>query len=145
MRDRTQVIADCAMLREQVLDCTKQEQAIAEVDREIAVTTALVAARVKENATTAQEQDEYNRQFAELEKQYNAQNAKRDALLQEIKDKKARAESISAFMRTLANNELVLEEWDESLWLTLVEKGTVLPDGSINFLFKNGTEILAVE
>ena len=48
-------------------------------------------------------------------------------------------------MRTLANNDLVLEEWDESLWLTLIDKGTVLPDGSINFLFKNGTEILAVE
>ena len=137
------MIADCAMLREQVLDCTKQERAIAEVDREMAVTTALVAASVKENATTALEQKAYNRKMAELEAQYNAQNAKRDALLQEIKDKKARAESISAFMRTLANNALVLEEWDESLWLTLIEKGTVLPDGSINFLFKNGTEILA--
>ena len=145
MQDRTQVIADCAMLHEQVLDCTKQERAIAEVDREIAVTIALVAASVKENATTAQEQDEYNRKFAELEAQYNAQKAKRDALLQEIKDKKARAESISAFMRTLANNELVLDEWDESLWLTLIDKGTVLPDGSINFLFKNGTEILVAE
>ena len=111
----------------------------------MAVTAALVAASVKENATTVQEQDEYNRKFAELEAQYNAQKAKRDALLLEIKDKKARAESISAFMRTLANNDLVLEEWDESLWLTLIDKGTVLPDGSINFLFKNGTEILAAE
>ena len=87
MQDRSQVIADCAMLREQVLDCTKQEQAIAEVDREMAVTAALVAAGVKENATTVQEQDEYNRKFAELEAQYNAQKAKRDALLLEIKDK----------------------------------------------------------
>ncbi|MBR6426936.1 MAG: hypothetical protein IKS28_03825, partial [Clostridia bacterium] len=135
----------CAMLREQVLDCTKQEQAIVEVEREMADTAALVAARVKENATTVQEQDEYNRKFAEFEAQYNAQKAKRDALLLEIKDKKARAESISAFMRTLANNDLVLDEWDESLWLTLIDKGTVLPDGSINFLFKNGTEILAAE
>ena len=137
------MIADCAMLWEQVLDCSKQELAIAEVDREMAVTTALVAKRVHENATTAQEQSEYNRKMAELEAQYNAQKEKRDALLQEIKDKKARAESISAFMRTLANNDLVLEEWDESLWLTLIDKGTVLSDGSINFLFKNGTEILA--
>ena len=145
MRDRTQVIADCAMLREQVLDCSKQEQSLLEVEREMAVTTALVAARVEENATTVQEQDEYNRKMAALEEQYNAQKAKRDALLLEIKDKKARAESISAFMRTLANNELVLDEWDESLWLTLIDKGTVLPDGSINFLFKNGTEILVAE
>ena len=121
MRDRTQVIADCAMLREQVLDCSKQEQSLLEVEREMAVTTALVAASVKENATTMQEQDEYNRQFAALEEQYNTQKAKRDALLLEIKDKKARAESISAFMRTLATNELVLDEWDESLWLTLID------------------------
>ena len=145
MRDRTQVIADCAMLWEQVLDCSKQERAIAEVDREMAVTAALVAARVKENATTALEQKAYNRKMAELEAQYNAQKAKRDALLLEIKGKKARAESIGAFMRSIANNDLVLEDWDESLWLTLIDKGTVLPDGSINFLFKNGMEILAAE
>ena len=86
MQDRTQIIADCAMLRELVLDCSKQEKAIAEVEREMAVTATLVAASVKENATTVQEQDEYNRKFAELEAQYNAQKAKKGALQAEISD-----------------------------------------------------------
>ena len=48
-------------------------------------------------------------------------------------------------MHTLADSDLVLNTWDEKLWLALIEKGTVLPDGSINFLFKNGTVILAAE
>ena len=143
MRDRSQVIADCALLREQVLNCTKQEKAIAEADRELSVTAALVAASVKENATTVQEQEEYGRRFAELERRYNAQKAKKDALQAEIQSKKERAQCLGDFMRTLANNDLILENWDEQLWLTLIENGTVLPDGSINFLFKNGTEILA--
>lgn len=143
MRDRSQVIADCALLREQVLNCTKQEKAITEADRELSVTAALVAASVKENATTVQEQEEYGRRFAELERRYNAQKAKKDALQAEIQSKKERAQCLGDFMRTLANNDLILENWDEQLWLTLIENGTVLPDGSINFLFKNGTEILA--
>ena len=38
---------------------------------------------------------------------------------------------------------VALDSWDEKMWLALIEKGIVLPDGSINFLFKNGTEILS--
>ena len=45
----------------------------------------------------------------------------------------------------LAEKDVPLDTWDDQLWLTLVENGTVLPDGSINFRFKNGTEILAAE
>ena len=78
-----------------------------------------------------------------MEQRYKEQSAKKDAILQEIEDKKARARKITTFMHTLADSDLVLESWDEKLWLSLIEKGTVLPDGSINFLFKNGTEILA--
>ena len=107
------------------------------------ITAALVAACVKENAVTVQAQDEYSRKFSELEQQFNAQKAKKDTLIEDIQSKKARAQKLDAFLRTLAESDLILEEWDEQLWLALVEKGTVLPDGSITFLFKNGTEITA--
>ena len=145
MQNRDQVIADCALLRDHILDLTKEEKAVADIEAEMQITSAMIAAAVKENATTVQEQKEYNRRFAELEQRYKEQSAKKDAILREIEDKKARARKITTFMHTLAESDLILDSWDEKLWLALIEKGTVLPDGSINFLFKNGTEILAAE
>ena len=143
MQDRTQVIADCAVMRDALLDTSGIQAQIAKVDAELEVTAALVAAAVKENATLPQSQEEYQKKYASLEEQFTAQKKKRTALEEKIEERKARAHELDLFIDALAENDLILSEWDEQLWLTLVEKGTVLPDGSINFLFKDGTEILA--
>ena len=145
MQDRTQVIADCAVMRGALLDTSGIQAQIAKVDAELEVTAALIAAAVKENATLPQSQDEYREKFAALEKQYTEQKNKRAALEEKIEERKGRAHELELFSDALAENDLILSEWDEQLWLTLVEKGTVLTDGSINFLFKDGTEILAAE
>ena len=109
------------------------------------ITAALVAAAVKENATLPQSQEEYQKKYAALEEQFTAQKKKRTALEEKIEERKARAHELDLFIDALTENDLILSEWDEQLWLMLVEKGTVLTDGSINFLFKDGTEILAAE
>lgn len=145
MQDRTQVIGDCAVMRDSLLDTSAIQAQIAKVDAELEVTAALVAAAVKENATLPQSQEEYQEKYAALEERFLEQKDKRVALEAKIEERKARAHELDLFMDTLAERDLILSEWDEQLWLTLVEKGTVLPDGSINFLFKNGTEILATE
>ena len=145
MQDRTQVIADCAVMRDALLDTSGIQAQIAKVDAELEVTAALVAAAVKENATLPQSQEEYQKKYAALEEQFTAQKKKRTALEEKIEERKARAHELDLFIDALTENDLILSEWDEQLWLTLVEKGTVLPDGSINFLFKDGTEILAAD
>ena len=109
------------------------------------MTTALVAVAVKENTTLPQSQEEYNKKYAALEERFLEQKDKRAALEAKVEERKARAHELDLFIDALAERDLLLETWDDQLWLTLVENGTVLPDGSINFLFKNGTEILAAE
>lgn len=45
------------------------------------------------------------------------------------------------FIRTLKKQPLILDKWDDTIWTVMVEKGIVHRDGSINFVFYNGTEI----
>ena len=143
MQDRTQVLADCAVMRDALLDSSGIQKQIAKVDEEMEITAALVAAAVKENATLPQSQEEYNEKYAALEERFLEQKDRRAALEAKIAERKARAHELDLFTDALAENDLIVSEWDDQLWLTLVEKGTVLPDGSISFLFKDGTEILA--
>ena len=48
---------------------------------------------------------------------------------------------MSLFIRTLKKQPDILEEWDDTIWTMMVEKAIVHKDGSITFVFYNGTEI----
>ena len=45
------------------------------------------------------------------------------------------------YIEKLNNSESVIAEWDDMLWMLLIEKATVYRDGKISFLFKDGTEV----
>ena len=48
-----------------------------------------------------------------------------------------RREKIKIFIEDLKNNDVVITEFDERLWYSLVEKAIVYADGKIEFKFKN--------
>lgn len=143
--DLGNVVEDCMHMRDTLLDTSDIQTQIDKVDAEMQITAALVAAGIRENAAVLQSQEEYREKYAALEERYNTQKDKRTKLEAEIENRKARAHEIDTFVDMLAEKDVPLDTWDDQLWLTLVENGTVLPDGSINFRFKNGTEILAAE
>ncbi len=48
---------------------------------------------------------------------------------------------IEAFIKYIENRPLVLTEFDEKIWMAVVDKVTVLADKKMVFSFKDGTEI----
>lgn len=52
-----------------------------------------------------------------------------------------RDRKLRIFIGSIEQQPLVLETWDEGLWLSLLETATVHKDKRITFRFKNGTEI----
>ena len=52
-----------------------------------------------------------------------------------------RERELRIFISQLAEKPLVIEEWDEELWLSIPETAIVHKDGRITFMFKNGTSI----
>lgn len=96
---------------------------------------------IKENATTQQSQEEYNKKYNRLVKRYekavdqlNKATAERESRMQRDRD-------LRIFISSIKEQPLVLETWDEGLWLTLLETATVHADNRITFLFKDGTYI----
>ena len=47
---------------------------------------------------------------------------------------------LQSFLESLKQKESVLDEWNEELWMVMVEKATVHRDKSITFKFYNGKE-----
>ena len=79
--------------------------------------------------------------YSELNARYEEIAAKIDAEEQLATERKGRIAKMQEILRVLKNTDSILETFDENIWTALIETLTVFHDGSMVFLFKDGTEI----
>jgi hypothetical protein len=141
MENRLEVIKDCELMRRSLTDFDALEAEIARQLEETEVVAEMVKAVVKENASTAQSQEEYLRKYNSLNKRYEDAVVALEKLKAERDLRQQQSKAMLLFIRTLKKNPQVLDNWDDTVWTVMVEKGIVHRDGSITFVFYNGTEI----
>lgn len=94
-----------------------------------------------ENSITAQNQDEYNEHYNALVERYNKEKAKSISLQKQKEERLAKRDLIGEFMIELSKRKELLTEFDENLWVSIIDKVTVFHDGRVVFTFKDGTKI----
>ena len=141
MGSREQVIQACEVMRSVVTDCTELDTEIDGLNEEIQVVAGLVSQCIKDNATTKQSQDEYNKKYNGLVKRYEKAVAQLNKASAEKERRMQRDRELRIFIGAIEKQPLVLECWDERLWISLLETATVRAEGKITFRFKDGTEI----
>lgn len=95
----------------------------------------------KENAGSKQSQSSYDKKYNSLVRKYEKADKRLTEVTQERDGRINRERELRIFISELAEKPLVIEEWDEELWVSILESATVHKDGQITFLFKNGTSI----
>ena len=96
------------------------------------------AALIKQHATQAEPEEEYNKRRAELVTRYEKAQAE---LEQRNVDRQLRLDQrkkIKRFIDTLKDQPLVLPEWNEQLWARIVESVTLYSNGKADVRFVNG-------
>ena len=141
MGNREKVIQACAVMREVVADCSKLDSEIATMNEEIQVIAGLVSQCIKENATTQQSQEEYTEKYNRLVKRYEKAVSQLKKATADRESRMQRDRELRIFISSIKEKPLVLETWDEGLWITLLETATVHADNRITFRFKDGTDI----
>ena len=141
MQNHKQVIDDCELMRRSLTDFAAIDAEIARQLEETEVVAELVKAAVKENASTVQSQEDYLRKYNSLSKRYEDAVGVLEKLKAERTTRQQQDKTMSLFIRTLKKNPQVLDNWDDTIWTVMVEKGIVHQGKSITFVFYNGTEI----
>src|SRR5574344_2041748 len=141
MENRDGIVSDCELMRRTLSDCTALATEIDRLTEEIEVVAEMVKACVKENASAAQSQEDYTKKYNALVKRYEKATKWVDELSAKRTRKQDRDRELRLFIESIKEQPLVLEEWNERLWVGLLEKATVFHDGRMVFEFKNGTEI----
>lgn len=102
--------------------------------------TELTKRCISENAQAALSQAEYNTRYNGLVQRYNAATASLENLQKTKADRETKADAIGAFIFRVHELD-TLTEFDEKLWLTIIDTVTVRTDGRMTFHFQSGVEI----
>ena len=135
------LLEDCRVMQDHLTNCSAIDVELDELLREIAVVTELTQRCIQENARSAQSQEEYAERYNGYVARYEKAKAKVDALQEQKKQRQARADIIGEFMFAVHEREAGVTEFDNALWLAVVQKATVYHDGRLVFTFQNGLEI----
>lgn len=138
---RNTLLEDGRIMQSHLTDCSVIDAELEELRQEIKVVTELTQRCIQENAGRAQSQEEYAERYNGYVARYDAAKAKLDALQQKKDQRLVEAENIGGFMFALSERDCELTEFDEGLWLAVVDKATAYRDGRLVFTIQNGTEI----
>ena len=140
MGNRENVIADCELIRQTLCTTEELDAGMQQAQDEMAVIAGLMQAHIKKNASIAQSQEDYAIETERIEKRYNDALERYTALESEKTKRVRKSKELKAFTKTLKQQPLVVAEWNERLWITLLDTATVQRDGGIVFRFKSGVE-----
>ena len=129
------------MMQTALTDCSAIDAELDGLLQEIEVVTELTQRCIQENAQSAQSQEEYTERYNGYVARYEKAKARADALQEQKKQRQAKADAIGGFMFELSERGDAINEFDERLWLAVVEKATAYHDGRLVFRFQNGSEI----
>ena len=141
MGNRGNVIADCELIRHTLCTTEELDTGMQQAQDEMTVIVGLMHAHMKKNASIAQSQVDYVAETERIETRYNEALERYTALEVEKSKRIRKSKELKAFTKTLKQQPLVVDEWNERLWITLLDTATVNRDGGILFCFKSGVEI----
>ena len=134
------ILEDCRLMQATLTDCAGIDAEIESLLEEIDVVTELTKRCIAENSQTAQNQEEYTARYNGFVERYEKAKAQLEQLRTTKTVREAQTEVIGAFMFEIQELD-ALTEFDEKLWLTVIDTVTVHADGRLTFKFQGGTEI----
>ncbi|MDX9691155.1 MAG: zinc ribbon domain-containing protein [Acholeplasmataceae bacterium] len=141
MKDKKRIIQDSTEMIEMLTDTTQIDQEIEDLNDELLVISELLNKLIRDSSKSSFTQDDYNKKYGELMNRYERTEEKHEDLIKSRNAKKSQATSLKSFITNLKKSDDRLSEWNEHIWLMLVENAIVHRDKSINFKLNNGNVI----
>ncbi len=137
IKDKDSIIENCNLIINQVLQTEdlilKEETLTIEVDKLSKELNPLVAS----NATTIQNQVEFDEKYNNLYSTYSSALNELKSLQSTIQDKTLRKSKIKQFLKTFKLQDEILAELSPNLFLSLVDRIEVYSKDDIKVVFKN--------
>ena len=130
-------------MRDVASDCTEIDAELTALLQEIEVITELTRRCIEENSRTAQDQITFESRYNGFVARYEKASARVTELQTQRRQKELAADNIGDFMFDINELNDPIQQFDEGLWLALVDRVLVHSDDRMVFQFVGGFEITA--
>jgi len=124
-----------------ITDNTALEQEREALQEACEVTLAMLRKMVQENARVSQDQVDYKAKETRLSDRYNKASERLAEVGGQIAARNAKRGELEGFLKLLDGRKGLLAEFDESLWLGIVDSMKVHSKKEYMFVLKDGTQI----
>lgn len=141
VRNKAELIQNCRLVMERYTDCAEIDAQLSRLGDELDVVVGLTRKWVADNAKTAQDSDEFMVRYREYDARYEELQGRIEELEAAKRERQDRVKRFEIFIRDLEKYRGELTEFDDSVWLAVIDTVTVMPDGKLVFRFVNGMEV----
>ena len=138
--EKERLLRELSVTARAMADTSKLDGEITPLQISMADTLGEIEALVKQNATAAQDQETYARQYDALTAAYKAAKERLGVLAAEKQAQIVQGEKVRRFCDVLAKAEKPLTAFDSRLWCAVVEDVTVYSLGRVVVRFSGGTK-----
>lgn len=137
IKDKDSILENCNLVLNQVLQTDKLKSKEENLTIEVKKLSKELNQLVVSNATTIQNQVEYDEKYNSLYSTYSSALNKLKNLQSTIQDKKNRKSKIKQFLKTLKSQDVILTEFSPNLFLSLVDRIEVYSKDDIKVVFES--------
>jgi site-specific DNA recombinase len=138
---RDELINNCHLAKQVICDCDDIDKELFELHSETQIVSELLRKAINENSRVVVNQDEFDKRNNGYINRHKKATGRINKLETERKERLSKSLILDSFIKNLENCPLIIEEFDEGLWMMTVKNIKVLDDGKIIYNFKDGTEI----
>ena len=136
----SKAISTCEEALAATLDTSELEQKQQALLTEMQTLDSALRHLIQQNATTAQDQNEYRKSYTEITQKFSKAEEQKKHVDQKLSDLLERRGIIENFIKRLKEQNGQISEFSENLWCGLLDYVTAYADGRLVFRFKNGSE-----
>ena len=138
---RESIIDDCRLVQAALGDQTELDAQAKAFTEDMEITAELIRRCVDENTFKIQNQAEYFERYERHTARYEKLKRQLESIETERQRRKEKFDLIGSFISTLESQGTAPIEFDDDLWVTIIDHVTINADESVVFTFKGGMEV----
>lgn len=141
--EKKEIIANAELIRRTLCNTDALQEEKQRLESEMAVLVNMVNNCIAENARIAQDQEEYQKRYDGMVARYDDTKSKYDKTIAAISAKEAQSARLTAFVKALRERDGIIEDFNDSLWGSMVDSVTVGRDKEMTVTFRDGMAVQA--
>jgi site-specific DNA recombinase len=139
--NRDEIAENCRLIKKVLTDTYESDKEVDKLQNEIEVVSEMIRQCVEENAQSAMDQEEYNKRYNGLAARYEKIVDRLEKVEEQRQGRHVKQKKLETFISALLKKDMIISEFDETLWHAVIDKVTVYAEDDVKFTFKDGTVI----